>query len=103
MSNSGNPALKALAQELSNPNTLDNDYYSACNVDYTKLRDFLKAQQWNWGFGREFWWVWCLWLCFKYSRIMKTLYNKGFPNMRGTDGALGCFDCYSSVQRFVGS
>ncbi|BDA67819.1 hypothetical protein CAL7716_019850 [Calothrix sp. PCC 7716] len=47
MSNSGNPALKALAQELSNPNTLDNDYYSACNVDYTKLRDFLKAQQWN--------------------------------------------------------
>ena len=54
MSNSGNPALKALAQELLNPNPLDNDHYSACNVDYIKLQDLLMATKWNWGFGEEF-------------------------------------------------
>jgi hypothetical protein len=61
--NPGNPALKAIAQELLNPNPgklqqeveilrqeqekLDDDLSSARNVDYTKLRDLLKAQQWE--------------------------------------------------------
>ncbi|MBW4599845.1 MAG: GUN4 domain-containing protein [Calothrix sp. FI2-JRJ7] len=45
--NPGNLKLKAIAQELLLQPAPSDDLSSARNVDYTRLRDLLKAQQWR--------------------------------------------------------